>query len=219
MKKSIVDLVFILDASGSMSSLTDSTIKGFNEMLERQKAALSEEEVLVTIVTFNTENTYLTFCEKLDKVEPLSRETYYTDGFTALNDAVGETINRISTNQTEHKKKGTKRKSIVIITTDGYENSSKEYTRTRVRALIKSKEKLGWKFVFMGADINAEEEGGSLGISRADCYRVDHSDAGIYGQMRIACEQIFEFRDLEPKDDRAENALLDFLDTQKPPKA
>ena len=208
MKKSVVDLVFILDASGSMSCLTDSTIKGFNEMLEKQKKALSEDEVLVTIVTFNTQTTYLTFCEKLDKVEPLSRETYRAGGGTALNDAVGETINRISTNQAENKKKGTKRKSLVIITTDGYENSSKEYTRAHVKDLIKNKRELGWEFVFMGADIDAQEEGESLGINIGDCYSIPHNDEGITLQMRAVCEKAIAFREIEPD---GEEVLRDFL--------
>jgi len=221
MKKRIVDLVFILDASGSMSSLTASTIKGFNDMLNTQKEALMNDDVLVTTVTFNTSVKYLSFCERIENIEPLTCKTYYANGCTALNDAVGSTINRVSENQTQSKKKSAKRKTIVVITTDGYENASKEYTRAHICDLIKNKKELGWEFIFMGAGIDAETEGAALSIDRENCFATEHSDDGILRQMSYACCRIMDLRDnsiqdLPKEDENEENfSLRDFLKEDK----
>ena len=219
MKKSIVDLVFILDASGSMSSLTASTIKGFNDMLNKQKENLMNDEVLVTTVTFNTSVKYLSFCERIENIEPLTDKTYYANGCTALNDAVGSTINRVSEKQSLSKKKLAKRKTIVVITTDGYENASKEYTRAHICDLIKNKKELGWEFIFMGAGIDAESEGSALSIDRSNCFATEHSDDGILRQMSYACCRIMDFRDTPisdlPKEDNERGTLPYFLKEDK----
>lgn len=160
MKKTLntTDLVFILDRSGSMSGLESDTIGGYNAMLEKQKGG----DVRVTTVLFD--NTIDTLYEQtpIEKVPKMTEKEYYVKGCTALLDAVGSTIKRISK---LHKQGNRPEKTLFVITTDGLENASREYTYDKVKAIIeKKKEKYNWEFLFLGANIDAAAEAGKMGI-------------------------------------------------------
>ncbi|NMB28682.1 MAG: VWA domain-containing protein [Clostridiaceae bacterium] len=164
MKKGLTELVFILDKSGSMSGLESDTIGGFNSMLAKQKAV--EGECFVTTVLFDNE--YELVHDRIDikAISPMTDKEYQVGGTTALLDAIGKTINKISNAQKHTAEEYRAEKVMFVIITDGLENSSREYSADKVKALIeRQKEKYAWEFVFLGANIDAVETAGKFGIS------------------------------------------------------
>ena len=161
MNHKLTEIVFILDRSGSMGGLEADTIGGFNGFVKKQ-AALGR--TLLTTILFDDH--YEILHDQIDaRNTVLTKETYFTRGTTALLDAIGKTINKIGgrLNKTpEHERPG---KVIFIITTDGLENASREFTYTKIKEMINHQtEKYSWEFVFLGANIDVIEEGDKLGI-------------------------------------------------------
>ena len=173
MKKGLTELVFILDRSGSMSGLESDTIGGFNGMLMKQKK--EEGEVNVTTVLFDDAIEVIHDRFPLDVVEPLTDEDYYVRGCTALLDAVGSTVKKVENIQKRLPEEMKAEKIIFVITTDGQENASHEYTHKMVKEMIEKYQEDGWEFIFMGANIDAVKEASNLGIrqKRAVTYRND----------------------------------------------
>ena len=170
----MTELVFILDRSGSMSGLESDTIGGFNSMIEKQKK--EEGEVLVSTVLFDNESVVIHDRIPLDKVPRMTEDQYFTRGCTALLDAVGGAIHHIGNIHKYARKEDVPEKTMFIITTDGYENASKRYSYEKVREMIEhEKEKYGWEFLFLGANIDAAAEAKRFGISedRAVNYKCD----------------------------------------------
>ena len=166
MKKNLTEMVFILDKSGSMAGLEADTIGGFNSMIERQKQA--EGEALVSTVLFSNESTVIHDRVDLRKIEPLTARQYFVGGCTALIDAIGGAIHHIGMVHKYAREEDVPDRTIFVITTDGMENASHRYTSDEVKAMVKKKkEKYGWEFLFLGANIDAVETAGSIGI-RAD---------------------------------------------------
>ena len=164
MKKNSTELAFILDKSGSMHGLEKDTIGGFNSMLDKQKAA--EGECRVTTVLFDSNYTLLHDRIDIAAVRPMTDEDYCAGGSTALLDAVGTTIDKIRNVQKNSAEEGRAEKVLFVIITDGMENSSREYSLRNVRSMIEEQRKNGWEFVFLGANIDAVETAGDLGISK-----------------------------------------------------
>ena len=170
----MTELVFILDRSGSMSGLERDTIGGFNSMIEKQKK--EEGGVVVSTVLFDNESVVIHDRLPLDKVPRMTEEEYFTRGCTALLDAVGSAIHHIGNVHKYARKEDVPTKTMFIITTDGYENASKQYDYDKVRKMIElQKEKYGWEFLFLGANIDAAAEAKRFGISpdRAVDYLAD----------------------------------------------
>jgi len=168
MKKNLTELVMILDRSGSMGGLESDTVGGYNSMLHRQAEA--EGEVLVSTVLFDDRSEVLYDRVPLEKVPQMTEKEYYVRGCTALLDAVGGAIHHIR----EEDRPG---KTIFVITTDGLENASREYSYDRVKEMVeRQKEKYGWEFLFLGANIDAVKTAGRFGIKadRAANYNSDH---------------------------------------------
>ena len=171
----MTELVFILDRSGSMSGLETDTIGGFNSMLAQQKKEAGE--ALVSTVLFANDSTVIHDRLPLSEVPPLTEKEYFTCGCTALLDAVGGTIHHIGNIHKYARREDVPEKTMFIITTDGYENASRRYSYETVRRMIeRQKEKYGWEFLFLGANIDAVETAKHFGISedRAVNY---HSDS------------------------------------------
>ena len=174
MKKGLTELVFIIDRSGSMDGLESDTIGGFNAMLKEQQAV--EGEAVVTTVLFS--NRYELLHDRIDikAVAPLTDKDYTVRGSTALLDAVGKTIHKIRAVQKSTAEEYRAEKVLFVIITDGQENASREYTAERVKARIeRQKGKYDWEFIFLGANMDAIEEAGKLGIAadRAQNYFAD----------------------------------------------
>ena len=176
----MTELVFILDRSGSMSGLEKDIIGGFNAMIGKQKR--EEGTVLVSTVLFDSESTVIHDRLPLDKIPRMTEEEYFTRGCTALLDAVGGAIHHIGNVHKYARKEDVPEKTMFIITTDGYENSSKRYDYEQVRKMIeRQKEKYGWEFLFLGANIDAAAEAKRFGISadRAVNYKCDEEGTAL----------------------------------------
>lgn len=180
MKTDLTELVFILDRSGSMSGLESDTIGGFNSMLEKQKKELGE--VIVTTVLFDDQYELLHDRINIKGVSNMTDKDYMVRGSTALLDAIGKSINKIGNVQKATSEDLRAGKVIFIITTDGQENSSKEYSYEKIREMIShQKEKYNWEFVFIGANIDAIATAKEFGIDedRAANYVADGAGTQI----------------------------------------
>lgn len=163
MKNNITELVFILDRSGSMAGLEGDTIGGFNSMLSKQKR--EEGTAYVTTVLFDTHIDRRHDRLKLEEVPALTEDDYVPGGCTALLDAVGDTIRHIAGIHKYARPEDVPEKTVFVITTDGLENASRRWSLEDVKKLIEhEQEKYGWEFLFLGANIDAVETAGSMGI-------------------------------------------------------
>ena len=180
MRKGLTELVMIIDRSGSMAGLEADTIGGFNGMIEKQKK--EEGEAYVSVVLFDHMNEVIYDRVPVRKVEPMTDRQYYVRGSTALLDAVGSAINHIATVHRYAREEDRPEKTLFVITTDGMENASRCYDYASVKKMIEhEKEKYGWEFIFMGANIDAAAEAQRFGIhaSRAVTFENDHAGQSL----------------------------------------
>ncbi len=177
-EKEMMDIVFLLDRSGSMSGMESDTIGGFNGYLENRKNSNAK----VTTVLFDDRYEMITERENISKVKKLDNKTYYTRGSTALLDAIGKTIKYMD-------EKGSS-KVLFIITTDGYENSSIEYSKKQVKELIQGHSQ--WEFIYLGADIDSYSEASSIGIRRDRTSNYTKSKKGM-GKLFDSIEKVSKF--------------------------
>ena len=167
-KPEVIDLVLILDKSGSMHGLEADTIGGFNAMIEKEKK--EQLPVKVTTVLFNNSEQVLYERKDIGSVPELTNKDYVTGGTTALLDALGDTLSRMDSVNCLPEK----RKVIVVITTDGKENASREFTKDKIKEMVAELQaEKNWEFIFLGANIDAIGEAGSLGITHAAKYQND----------------------------------------------
>lgn len=167
MKKTnnITELVFILDRSGSMAGLESDTIGGFNAMIQKQKK--EEGEAYVSTILFDNVSEVLHDRLKLSEVPEMTDEDYTVRGCTALIDAIGSAIIHIGNIHKYARKEDVPAHTMFIITTDGYENASRQYSSDQVKKMIEhQKQKYGWEFLFVGANIDAVETAARFGIDR-----------------------------------------------------
>lgn len=185
------ELVFILDKSGSMAGMEADTIGGFNAMIEKQKA--QEGKAYVSTMLFANQAETLHDRLPLENIVPLTSKDYQVGGCTALLDAIGCAIEHITTIHKYARKEDVPQHTMFVITTDGMENASKQYTKDEINRLISKQKELGWEFVFVAANIDAVETAKGLGIrkERAVNYRVKEDTQALYNQL---CETVCEFR-------------------------
>lgn len=162
----ITELVFIIDKSGSMSGLELDTIGGFNSTIKKQKKD-KQSNAFVTTILFNTDSTMIHDRVELSKVKQMKESDYEVGGSTALLDAVGETIEHINNIHKYARKEDVPSKTLFVIITDGMENASHKYNNSQVKSMISAmREERKWEFIFLGANIEAEEVAESYGILR-----------------------------------------------------
>ena len=165
MKKNLTELVFILDRSGSMSGLERDTIGGFNSMIEKQKK--QDGDCIVSTVLFDDECQVIHDRVSLDEIRPMTEDDYFVGGCTALIDAIGGAIHHIGNVHKYARPEDVPENTIFIITTDGQENASHRYSSDKVKQMIeRQKDKYGWEFLFIGANIDAVETAKRYGIDR-----------------------------------------------------
>jgi uncharacterized protein YegL len=164
MDKKLTELVFILDRSGSMAGLEDDTIGGYNAMIKKQKE--EDGEANVTTVLFDDRIETLHERVSIQNIKPMTDREYNVRGCTALLDAIGRTISYMGNVQKYAKPEDKANKVLFIITTDGYENSSKEYSYEKVKQMIeRQKKRFDWEFLFIGANIDAVSTAEKFGIT------------------------------------------------------
>lgn len=185
-KPSHVEMVLVLDESGSMSDLTHDTIGGFNSMIEKEKKL--DVDAHVTTVLFNDQYKMLYNRRELKDVSKMTDKDYTPGGMTALLDAVGRTIHKMDMVAGIHRKdKGNK--VLFVIITDGEENDSKEYTYADVKKLIKDRqENAGWEFIFLGANIDAAAAAENLGIGRDRAVKYKNTGSGVRANFKAVAE-------------------------------
>jgi len=174
MKTNLTELVFILDRSGSMSGLESDTIGGYNALLKKQKE--EPGEATITTVLFDDKYELLHDRINVKGICPITEKEYFVCGCTALLDAIGKTINKTLNIQRNTNEQERADKVMFVITTDGMENASKEYNYEKIKKMVeRQKEKYGWEFIFIGANIDAISTAAKFGIGadRAANYNAD----------------------------------------------
>ena len=162
MNDNLTEIIFLLDRSGSMGGLESDTIGGFNGFV-KQQAEIGDTRI--TTVLFDDHYELLHNGVKAEEAFLTDKE-YFTRGYTALLDAVGKAIVDVGTRLSDTDESERPGKVIFVITTDGQENSSKEFSYDRVKEMIEhQKSKYNWDFIFMGANIDVTAEGSRLGIA------------------------------------------------------
>ena len=197
MKKTLTELVFILDRSGSMAGLEEDTIGGFNAMIGKQKE--EDGEAVVSTVLFDNHTDVIHDRLALEAVPQLTRKEYYVRGCTALLDAVGGAIHHIGNVHKYAREEDRPEKTLFVITTDGMENASRRYSYERVKEMItRQKEKYGWEFLFLGANIDAAREAARFGITedRAANYNADRVGTAVV--YEAVSETVRNFRASRP---------------------
>ncbi|MCR4850514.1 MAG: VWA domain-containing protein [Lachnospiraceae bacterium] len=177
MNKNLTEIVYILDRSGSMGGLEADTIGGFNAMMEKQKK--TGEEALVSTILFDDHSEVLHDRIPFDKVEKMTDEQYYVRGCTALLDAIGGAIHHIGNIHKYAREEDRPAKTIFVITTDGMENASRQYSYDKIKKMVKKQQnKYGWEFIFIGANIDSFAEAQRLGVKKSRAVNYVHDGMG-----------------------------------------
>ena len=193
MKKGLTEIVFILDRSGSMAGLENDTIGGYNSMLEKQKN--EEGEVIISTVLFDNVTEVLHDRIPLDKINPITEKEYFVRGSTALLDAVGGAIHHIGNVHKYAREEDVPEKTMFIITTDGMENSSRQYTYNKVKKMVeRQKEKYHWEFIFMGANMDAVSVANNFGVDRLHAVTYECDGAGTALNYKVMSKMVSRAR-------------------------
>ena len=206
MKQNLTELVFILDRSGSMSGLEADTIGGFNSMIDKQKR--EPGEAYVSTVLFDTSCQVLHDRVPVADIQPMTGRDYSVRGCTALLDAIGGAIHHIGNIHKYARPEDVPEHTLFVITTDVMENASRRYSAQRVKEMIqRQKEKYGWEFLFLGANIDAVETAGHLGIApdRAVNYHCD--SAGTRLNYEVVGRAVAAVRCSAPLDEHWKDAI------------
>lgn len=179
-RNNITELVFIIDRSGSMAGLEADTIGGFNAMIEKQKK--QDGKCYVSTVLFSNDSEVVHDRVSLNEIRAMTADDYLVGGCTALIDAIGSAIHHIGNVHKYAREEDVPENTMFVITTDGMENASRKYSSDKVKAMIeRQKEKYGWEFLFIGANIDAVETAARYGIGadRAVNYNADKEGTSI----------------------------------------
>ena len=200
MRKGLTEVIFILDRSGSMSGLEADTIGGFNSMIAKQKK--EEGEAYISTVLFDDQTEVLYDRVPVSKVEPMNDKQYYVRGCTALLDALGGAIHHIGNVHKYAREEDRPEKTLFIITTDGMENASHQYSYEKVKKMVeRQKKKYGWEFLFLGANIDAIEVAGRFGIAANRAINYECDSKGTQLNYEVLSRTVSEFRACECDDE------------------
>ncbi len=199
MRENLTELVFILDRSGSMSGLESDTIGGFNSMIRKQQK--EDGEALVSTVLFDDTTDVIHDRVPIGKVKTLTEKDYYVRGCTALLDAVGGAIHHIGNIHKYARKEDRPAKTLFVITTDGLENASRYYSFADIKKMIRrQKEKYHWEFLFLGANIDAIEVAGNMGISRERAANYHCDAVGTALNYQVLEKAVSHIRSCKPEE-------------------
>lgn len=204
MNANITELVFILDRSGSMGGLESDTIGGFNSMLKKQQ----DEQGDCRLTTVLFDDKYEVLHDRIDvrAVSSITENEYNVRGCTALLDAIGKTINKIGGVQKNTAEEYRAEKVLFVITTDGLENASREFTYDRIKSMVShQKTKYGWEFIFLGANIDAIDVADRFGVAANRAQNFHNDSEGIELNYAVLSETVSMFRKSAPKTPLADN--------------
>lgn len=222
MKKGYTHISVIIDRSGSMSSTREDTVGGFNTFLKDQQEV--EGTGTLTLVQFN--NSY-DVCENmgaLEDIEEMTSKTYIPSGGTALLDAIGKTINSTEAKIKDMDEDEQPEKVIFLIITDGYENASREFSKSNISEMVKRHEEEDeWDFVFVGANIDSFSEGGGMGVRACNTSNYVADSLGTKNLYRSLSDNMTTYRCSSPKkgkigffeEDSSEEITLDLDEKTK----
>ena len=193
MNANLTELVFILDRSGSMGGLESDTIGGFNSMLAKQQS--EPGECRITTILFDSEYEVLHDRIDIKAVSPITDREYYVRGQTALLDAVGRTINKIGGVQKNTSEDFRAGKVLFVITTDGMENASREFSYSAIKSMIEhQKSQYGWEFIFLGANIDAVDVANRFGIAENRAQNFHNDGKGVALNYEVVGQTVAMFR-------------------------
>ena len=193
MKNNITEIVFILDKSGSMAGFESDTVGGFNATVEKQK----KEDGIAYVSTVLFDNTCEVVHDRvpISEVKPMTLDDYRVGGCTALLDAIGGAIRHIGNIHKYARPEDVPEHTVFIITTDGMENASMEYSSRKVKEMIgHQREKYGWEFIFLAANIDAVETAEGIGIRRECAANYCRDSAGVEVTYAAMCDAIMTVR-------------------------
>lgn len=189
-KQGLTDITFVLDRSGSMKSVAADTVGAFNKFVADQKVAPGE--CLLTLVQFDYEYEFVYRGTPIRDVPPL---TFVPRGWTALLDAVGRAVNETGARLAALPEPERPEHVVFVILTDGEENSSKEFDRAKVMALIKHQtETYSWQFLFLGANQDAIAAGAAIGVIAANAMSYAGSGVGTSSAMAATSRNVANLR-------------------------
>ena len=182
--KKTTDITTILDRSGSMGHIQEQVIRSFNEFLAEQKKV--KTKAAISLIQFDDQ--YEVNYEGVDikDAKDLNASMYEPRGMTALNDAIGRTIVNM-----KKRLKNTKDNVLVVITTDGMENASREFSRRQIFDMIKEcEEKLGWKFMYLAADDASFDEYEDMGMDHGRSFKTGKGRRGYDHAAKVMASKI-----------------------------
>jgi len=193
MRDDLTAILMIIDRSGSMASLADDAVGGLNTYIEEQKKQPGEG--LLTLVLFNHDYEAVYTSKPLKEIPALTTAQFHPHGNTALLDAIGRGIGELGLALSTMEDRDRPKRVVVVIITDGQENSSKEYKLAQIRGLVERQQKIhGWEIVFMGANIDAFAEAGAIGIGRDHTMTFDPSGRSVRDVYKYASRSVTSVR-------------------------
>lgn len=195
MKQDYTHITVILDRTGSMESIRDDTIGGFNAFLKKQKA--EPGTATMTLVQFDSQDPYeiIHRFTPIEEVAELTRDTYVPRAATPLLDALGRGINDLEKSIGELDENARPAKIIVAVVTDGHENASVEFRKDQIEKMVKEKtEKSGWQFVFLSADLAAIGNAMAVGFQAGTMLLFEKSHTGTAGAWGSLSARTSDYR-------------------------
>lgn len=211
MKSNVTELVFVLDRSGSMAGLESDTIGGFNALIEKQRK--QDGKCYVSTVLFDNVSEVLHDRVELSEIKKMTEKDYSVRGCTALIDAIGGAIRHTVNIHKYARPEDVPEHTMFVITTDGQENASHIYSSDKVKQMIEmQKEKYGWEFLFIGANIDAVETAARYGIGKDRAVNYNADSQGTQVLYETVAQAVCNVRTSAPLSaDWGKNITEDFI--------
>jgi len=193
MNKSLTEIAYILDRSGSMGTHRQAAIAGYNDFLQQQKKVPGQANL--SLVLFSTDCTIPETATPISEAPELTAETYIPEGGTALLDAIGETINALGRKLAATPDESRPGKVIVVVFTDGEENSSRHFTWKDVSGSIQQQQKdYAWEFIFLGANQDAIATASNMRMNPRNSSNMEFSAVGISSAKKAMSRKVASMR-------------------------
>lgn len=185
----------ILDRTGSMESIRDDTIGGFNVFLKAQQEQAGS--ATLSLAQFDSQDPYevIHSFRKISTVPELTHETFIPRACTPLLDAMGRGINDLEQNLSEMAPDNRPGKVVVVVITDGHENASHEFKKGQIERMVQDRQqKLDWQFVFLSADLAGIDDALSAGVEQRRAMAFSATPKGTRAALCSVSERIADYR-------------------------